>query len=106
MDCLTLSQILLTAALAAGHSAQTPHPGQASLIPSQSRAYRNTEPGMKYLGSKVCAECHKQIYEAFSKTDMGRSMSGITPSWLEELPATATITAKDLNRSFQVYRQG
>ena len=96
----------LTATLAAGIPVCAPQSAQTSRTSSESAAYHNTVSGVKYLGSKVRAECHKDIYEKFSKTGMGRSMSTITPSVLDKVPATATVFAKDLNRSFQVYRQG
>jgi hypothetical protein len=37
--------------------------------------YRNTAPGVGYVGSRVCGGCHAAIYETYLKTDMGRSMS-------------------------------
>jgi len=106
MGCLILLQIFLTAAFAAGHPAQAPQPAQSSRIRSQSAAYLNTAPGVKYVGSKACAGCHQQICETFGKTDMGRSMSTVTASLLEKIPSSATVSVKALNRSFQVYRQG
>jgi Flp pilus assembly protein TadD len=107
--CLTLFHILLgmlTATLAADKSAAAPQSARPSRTPSESTVYRNTVPGVKYLGSKVCAACHKDIYDNFSKTGMGRSMSPVTRSALEKVPAPVTVFAKDLNRRFQVYRQG
>ena len=106
MWCLTLFRMFLTVAWAAGIPVRAPQSAQTSCTSSESAAYHNTVPGVKYLGSKVCAECHKDIYENFSKTGMGRSMSTIRPSVLGKVPATGTVFAKDLNRSFQVYRQG
>jgi hypothetical protein len=106
MCCLALLYVLLAAAPAPGHPARAPQSAQESRIPAQSVAFRNTVPGVKYLGSKVCAECHKEICASFGRTGMGRSMSTITPSLLEKLPASATVSAKALNRTFQVYRQG
>src|ERR1700722_2917198 len=38
-----------------------------------------------YVGTPICAECHPGIYASFSRTDMGRSMSEITPSLLERV---------------------
>src|SRR6266536_243597 len=38
-------------------------------------AFRNTQPGVKYVGSAACAPCHLDICKTFQKTDMGRSMS-------------------------------
>jgi hypothetical protein len=55
------------------------------------------------VGSKACARCHPSIYESFSRTDMGRSMSEITPSAIEKLPTSATIFDPKLNRHFELY---
>ncbi|MGC2198212.1 MAG: hypothetical protein WA628_26310 [Terriglobales bacterium] len=56
-----------------------------------------------YVGSRACAKCHPSIYESFSRTDMGRSMSEITPALLERIPASASIFDPKLNRHFEVY---
>ncbi|MGH9455414.1 MAG: hypothetical protein ACRD2O_15745, partial [Terriglobia bacterium] len=37
--------------------------------------YLNARPSVASEGSKVCASCHAEIYEEFSRTRMGRSMS-------------------------------
>ena len=55
-----------------------------------------------YAGSKACAQCHPSIYESFSRTDMGRSMSEITPSLVEKL-GHAQIFDSKLNRHFEVF---
>jgi len=69
-------------------------------------AYRNIAPGVGYVGSKVCAGCHPDIYETYVKTDMGRSMSRADdPLQLARLPAPVTIHDEKLNRYFQVFRQ-
>ena len=56
-----------------------------------------------YVGSRACAKCHPSIYESFSKTDMGRSMSEITPALLEKIPTSANIFDPKHNRHFEVY---
>jgi hypothetical protein len=56
-----------------------------------------------YVGSRVCAKCHPSTYESFSRTDMGRSMSEITPSLLKRVPASASIFDPKLNRHFEIY---
>jgi hypothetical protein len=56
-----------------------------------------------YVGSRVCSKCHPGIYESFLKTDMGRSMSEITPSLLEKVPTSADIFDPRHNRHFEVY---
>src|SRR4029077_10285629 len=39
-----------------------------------------------YVGAEVCSQCHPSIYESFLRTDMGRSMSQITPELLQRIP--------------------
>jgi len=60
--------ILFAASLGIG---QNP---KASRTPSAS-AFRNTAPGVRYVGTKMCAGCHSVIYKSFSGTDMARSTS-------------------------------
>jgi hypothetical protein len=55
-----------------------------------------------YVGSRVCSKCHSSIYESFSHTDMGRSMSEITPALLERIPTSASIFDARLNRHFEI----
>ena len=55
-----------------------------------------------YTGSKACAACHRSIYNAFSRTDMGRSMSTVTPLILSELPNSAAFFDASQNRHFSV----
>src|SRR6266403_426720 len=55
-----------------------------------------------YVGSRVCAKCHGSIYRSFSRTDMGRSMSEITPALLERIPNSASIFDPKLNRHFEL----
>jgi hypothetical protein len=56
-----------------------------------------------YVGSRVCSKCHSSIYESFSRTDMGRSMSEITPALLQRIPTSASIFDARLNRHFEIF---
>ena len=56
-----------------------------------------------YVGYRACAKCHPSIYESFSRTDMARSMSEITPALLEKIPTSASIFDPKLNRHFEIY---
>jgi len=70
-------------------------------------AQQNRAPSDGYVGSAPCAECHPSIYESYLKTDMGRSMTEITPKILKTISATAQIAAPNLNRHFEVFaREG
>lgn len=69
--------------------------------------YRNTAPGVAYVGSQVCAGCHADIYQSYLKTDMGRSMSlPSDPAELAQVPPRVTIHDAKLNRYFEIFRQG
>jgi hypothetical protein len=59
-----------------------------------------------YVGSKVCAECHRAIYSKFSQTDMGRSISLVSPKLLETFPNFADIFDVKLNRHLNVLVNG
>ncbi|MGH9454715.1 MAG: hypothetical protein ACRD2O_12180, partial [Terriglobia bacterium] len=58
----------------------------------------------EYVGSKVCAGCHPQVYAQYHKTPMGRSME---PADDTDLLATAappvTIHSDRLDRYFEVF---
>jgi hypothetical protein len=56
-----------------------------------------------YVGSRVCSKCHPSIYESFSRTDMGHSISEITPELLKTIPTSASIFDPKLNRHFEVF---
>ncbi|MGB8593229.1 MAG: hypothetical protein WCD40_17760 [Candidatus Acidiferrales bacterium] len=59
-------------------------------------------PTAGYVGSKACSQCHRAIFNNFSRTDMGRSMSEVTPEFLGKIPNSASIFDARLNRHFEV----
>jgi hypothetical protein len=68
--------------------------------------YRNSAPGVGYVGSQVCGGCHAAIYQTYLKTDMGRSMSlPAEPDELARIPSRVIIHDAKLNRSFEAFRQ-
>jgi Cytochrome c554 and c-prime len=70
-------------------------------------ASRETLPSGGYVGSKVCAPCHRSEFDSFSRTGMGRSMTTVTPALLAKLPPSAAIFDPQRNRHFSVFvRQG
>jgi hypothetical protein len=74
---------------------------------AQTVAYRNTAPGVVYVGSRACAVCHKDVYDRYLKTDMGRSMAVPgDPSQLKNPETPVTIFSEKLNRHFRVFREG
>src|SRR5437867_12330700 len=56
------------------------------------------------VGSAVCATCHKKLYDDFTRTAMGRSMSLVASQF--QKPAPVTIFSEKLNRYFAVFRDG
>jgi len=69
-------------------------------------SFRNTAPGVHYVGSKVCAGCHAQIYSSYVKTGMGRSIiSGGDASLREKLPVPATVFDQDAGEYYEVFRK-
>lgn len=68
-------------------------------------AQSNTVGNGGYVGSKACANCHRQIYEEYSQTDMGRSMSIATSSRFEKIPKAAKVFDQRSNRYFEVFVQ-
>ena len=69
-------------------------------------APRNAEPGVRYVGSKICAGCHAQIYSSYIKTGMGRSVvAGSEKSLLERLPASFSLFDSDAGQFFEVVRK-
>src|ERR1035438_4657693 len=45
-----------------------------------------------YVGTAICAPCHRSIAGSFAKTSMGRSLTPIKPEFLQTLPLGSTET--------------
>src|SRR5690349_5103229 len=59
--------------------------------------FLNTHPGVAYVGSARCAECHAEQAASFAHHPMGRSVSG-GGHWLPEQPrATPSFEADGLH---------
>src|SRR5260370_1345569 len=80
--------------------------GHARARRAQTASPQSTGSSSGYVGSKVCAECHRAIYNNFSQTDMGRSMSLVSPKLLEKIPNSAHIFDAKLNHHFEVSVNG
>jgi hypothetical protein len=80
--------------------------GHALACGAQAASPRSDGSSDGYVGSKLCAECHRAIYNVFSETDMGRSMSPVSPTLLEKIPTSAQIFDAKLNRHFEVSVRG
>jgi len=60
------------------------------------RATRTEQDG--FVGSGRCLPCHQNIYDKFSKTNMGRSMTRVTPGLLANLVTSATVHDEKLDQ--------
>jgi hypothetical protein len=92
---LPLAGLLLLLCVNAGLAKNDLSPTQA---PTQ-----GGEPKDGYIGSQTCSGCHSEIYRRFSQTSMGRSMSLVTPAFLEHTSRPASYFNEKLNRHFEVY---
>ncbi len=71
--------------------------------------YRNTDPEVRYAGSKSCAAsgCHAKLAQAYAGTPMGTSMGPANrPEELARVPAPVTVFSPEFDRYFKVFRQG
>ena len=80
--------------------------GRARPRLAQTMPPQNVHSNDGYVGSKICAECHGAIYSKFSQTDMGRSMSLVSPRLLQTFPNSGHIFDAKLNRHFDVFVNG
>ena len=95
--------LILPVSTVRSESQHSPAPSSGPQLPH----YRNTAPGVRYVGSKTCGHCHSEIYGSFTKTEMGRSVVlPDDPSQLEITRRPVTIQAEKFKRSFQVFRKG
>jgi len=76
---------------------------QSRLLGTTASADQSSLANTGYVGSRVCSKCHPSIYESFLRTDMGRSMSEITPALLDKIPTSVNILDPKLNRHFEIY---
>ena len=65
---------------------------------------RTTSDG--YAGSAACARCHADIFNTFSKTRMGRSLTPVTTASIKALPIPGSNYSPALDRHFSVFEKG
>ncbi len=101
---LALSTLLLSAGagwIFWGARSASPR-GATSLVKSALRAaspWKNTVPGIKYVGDAACARCHQEIADTFRRHPMGRSLAPIATAPAVGMPKTdgsASFTAGGL----------
>ena len=61
-------------------SALSSRAGQAKSGPALTQAGTSND---GYIGSEACSNCHSEIYRRFLQTSMGRSMTPVTPTFLQ-----------------------
>jgi hypothetical protein len=60
-----------------------------------------------FVGSRSCVPCHKNIYDKFAETSMGRSMRRVTPGLLANLVTSGSSYDEKLSQHFEVFaREG
>ncbi|MGI8977975.1 MAG: cytochrome c3 family protein [Pirellulaceae bacterium] len=47
------------------------------ITPVAASPYKNTQPGVQYVGSKACIVCHEQEHESYQHTGMAKSMATV-----------------------------
>src|SRR5579863_1101575 len=58
-----------------------------------------------YVGSAACAQCHASISANFARTQMGRSLTPVSPGALAKFPLPSYFDSERLNRHFDVFTQ-
>src|SRR5262245_62489212 len=69
-----------------------------------STPYRNVRPEVRYVGDQVCASCHAEIAETYSRHPMGRALAPIaeaTPIERFDVKAGNPFVAFDLHFGFE-----
>lgn len=94
-----LRAILAILPLSGSFLLQSASGGQAKNNPAENPSGSQSE----YVGSKTCSQCHAEIYRNYSQTSMGRSMSLVTPQFLDQMPTSASFAQERLNRHFEVF---
>jgi hypothetical protein len=80
-------------------------PALAGTQPQRKAKVVTNTTGDGYIGSSACAQCHAEIFNRYSHTSMGRSMSVVTPELLRNIPVEASIYDERIDRHFDVYAQ-
>lgn len=69
--------------------------------------YRNTRPGVKYVGDATCADCHARIAAAYREHPMSRSLARVAEMRpIERYGADARNPFERLGIHFEVERRG
>lgn len=96
----TVAVLAMVGLLAVGYRVAIARAVQPRQTVEKEKAAVPLSPG--YVGSRVCAGCHRPIFNSFSRTDMGRSMSEVTPELLQTISPSASVFDARLNQHFEV----
>jgi tetratricopeptide (TPR) repeat protein len=103
-SCFILAALVL--ASGAGFTSDGRAPAQTADTPRATAGAPNQD---GYVGTAVCATCHRGIARSFAKSSMGRSLTPITSEILETLPLgspqTTSLFDTESNHRFQVYAE-
>ena len=103
---LSVLAFVLAAASLSGKSENFARKSAHIRQPASNRARSGTALSQEgYVGSRVCAQCHAPIWNKYARTDMGRSMSEITPALLQKIPTSASIFDDRTHRHFDVHAE-
>jgi hypothetical protein len=97
--------VLAAASFSGSREKSERQPDKTSQLPSDAAVPETGPSPTGYVGSKVCAQCHAPIASKYLRTDMGRSMSEITPYLLERIPTSASVVDDRLHRHFDVHAE-
>lgn len=71
---LTLLSIAVSGVWPVAHLSLRLHQPSATSHPAFHSPYKNTQPGVEYLGDQACQQCHREIAESYYQHPMGRSL--------------------------------
>ena len=72
----------------------------AAILAQDSAQPRNVDPDVAYVGSQVCAGCHREIYDSYTMSAMGRSMAPVSADAEPFAADGAPVVSERLNRRF------
>jgi len=68
--------------------------------------YANLSPVVGYTGSKACAPCHREIFDAYLRSEMGRSMAVLdSANIIETFPQRRPVHDPGKNFSYEMVRR-
>lgn len=59
-----------------------------------------------YVGSEACAQCHHDIYQTFTQTRMGRSLTRVTPAVVQRMKLPGDFYSPTLDRHYEIFSRG